>query len=109
MTDLENTIARSKVEINENWGAIISQVPMLNFKQEWGVKIIPPVAGAVARFTIHKDGEQVCSVYLDWFDRLGFCGQPYYELYPFEGEAKRYLLEETEELMTDISTVWESY
>jgi len=108
MLDYENIIARSKVESAEKWNDIISKVPMLNFKKEWDVKIIPPFAGAVVRFTINKDGVQVCSIYLDWYDRLGICGSPYYELYPFEYDTKRYSLEETKELIDDINTIWEA-
>jgi len=107
MLNYENIIARSKVESAEKWDNIISKVPMLNFKEKWDVKIIPPFAGAVARFTINKDGEQVCSVYLDWYNRLGIYGSPYYELYPFEDDIKRYSLEETKELMEDINNIWE--
>jgi len=104
--DYHDTIRRSDVEHNENWNKIIPEIPTLKFKQEWDVKIIPPFAGAIIRFMIFKEGVQVCSVYLDWYDRLGMCGEPYYELYPFENDVKRYSLNETEELLKDIEDLF---
>jgi hypothetical protein len=102
----KDTIKRFEVESLEKWKDIIDEVPSLRFKSEWDVKIIPPFSGAVARFFILKDGKQVCSVYLDWHDRLASVGQPYYELYPFEDDAKRYLLNEIDELMSDIDKLF---
>ncbi len=103
---VNSTIKRSEVESGEKWAEINKEIPTLNFKEEWNVKIIPPYSGAVARFIIIREDEMVCSVYLDWYDRLGCFGSPYYELFPFEDDIKRYSLTETDELMKDINELW---
>ena len=105
---MENYINRAKVEGHEKWKDLTKDIPIINFKSEWDVKIIPPFAGAVARFLIIKDNKRICSVYLDWYDRLGYVGEPYYELYPFEDDVKRYLLSETKELIEDIDSIWKN-
>lgn len=109
MLDLDAISKRSQVEISEKWDEIVKQIPTLNFKEEWNVKIIPPFAGAIARFHIIKNDVMVCSVYLDFYDRLGCYGEPYYELYPHEDDIKRYSLKETNELIGDIEKIWESH
>ena len=99
-------IKRIEVESEEKWDTICKSVPALNFKEEWDVKVIPPFGGAVTRFQIEKDGKFLCSVYLDWYDKLGCYGAPYYELYPWESDIKRYALTEVNELMADIETLF---
>jgi len=105
---MDNYLERAKIERDEKWNEILQQVPALNFDKEWGIKIIPPLAGAVARFHVEKDGKHLCSVYLDWYDKLGCVGEPYYELCPFENDTKRYLLNETEELINDIRELYQA-
>ena len=104
----EFNIKRYEVECQEKWKEIISQIPSLKFKKKWEVIIIPPFAGAVARFLIAKKGEHICSVYLDWYKRLGFCGgEPYYEIYPnLEGDTSRYTLNQTDELLKEIDKLF---
>lgn len=97
---------RYAIESQEKWRDICKKIPPLNFKKEWDVKIIPPFGGALARFTIDYNGKHI-SVYLDWYGRLGCMDEPYWELYPYEKDTKRYCLEETGELMKDIETVLE--
>lgn len=104
---MEAEMQRYMIESEEKWRQICEQIPPLNFKKEWNVKIIPPFCGAMARFTIDYKNNHV-SVYLDWYDRLGYVGQPYWELYPFDNDTKRYLLNETEELMKDIEAILET-
>ena len=92
---------RREVEWQENWREWWENAPKLKFKEEWEVKIIPPTQGAMIRFVVFK-GEKRVSVYLDTMDRLGCMGRPYFEIYPYEDDVKRYLLDETEEMMNDI-------
>ena len=108
MKSVENYIKREEVEVYEKWSKIRTETPSLNFDKEWDIKIIPPFGGAVARFLVFKNEEQICSVYLDWYENLGCFGEPYYELYPFEDDIKRYSLKETDELINDIRGMWES-
>lgn len=102
----DNFLNRLAIERKENWREICKSVPTLHFKPEWEVMIIPPFSGAMARFTVDYNGKHV-SVYLDWYSRLGYVNVPYYELYPFDGDIKRYYLNETEKLMKDIEAVLE--
>lgn len=103
---VKDTIARAELENGENWNDILKEVPILNFDKEWDIQIIPPFGGAVARFRVFKNGEQVCSVYLDWYERLAIFGEPYYELYPYEEDVRRYSLRETDELIEDIRKIY---
>lgn len=106
MTDMELEMQRLKIESQEKWKGICKQIPTLNFKKEWNVKIIPPFGGALVRFTVDYNGNHV-SVYLDWYSRLGCVDEPYWELYPWEDDVKRYGLTETNELLKDIEWVLE--
>jgi len=113
MNDFELEMQRGIIEGKEKWRELSQQIPPLHFKEEWDVKIIPPFAGAVARFNItYKD--KFVSVYLDWYERLGWFGSPYYELYDGE-DTIRYALNQTNEMMDDIdkilngSSVYELY
>jgi len=79
--DFDNAMLRSKIERNEEWDKWSKEIPFINFDKEWSIKIIPPFAGAIARFVV-KDGENIISVYLDCYDNLGCFGSPYWEMYP---------------------------
>lgn len=105
--DMELEMQRYTIESKEKWREIIKDIPKLKFKSEWEVKVIPPFGGALARFTVDYNGNHV-SVYLDWYGRLGCVEEPYWELYPIDGDTRRYYLNETEELLKDIETVLEN-
>lgn len=78
-----NRDKRNEVEIDENWGYWVDQIPYIRFREEYLVKIVPPFNGAIARYYI-KYKEQLVSVYLDCFDKLGISnGTPYWEIYSF--------------------------
>ena len=82
------------------------ELPALHFKPEWDVRIIPPFAGAMMRFTVEHNGRRV-SVYCDFFDHLGYFGAPYWEMYPMHGDASvpdvmRFPLEDTAGLIANI-------
>lgn len=82
------------------------EIPYLNFKPEWEVKILPPFGGAIIRFYIrHKDYPKmgIVSVYLDCYSLLGVMDGPYWEIYPNElGETSRVSLKDTEILIKKI-------
>jgi len=82
------TIARHEIEASEEWRKWIEQIPALQFKPEWCVKVIPPFGGAMARFWIDC-GEAHCSVYLDCHEAIGYYGSPYWEVYPVDGDVGR--------------------
>lgn len=77
------------------------KIPYIKFDPGWEVKVIPPFGGAVVRFLVNYKGNQV-SVYLDCYEMLGCMGQPYWEMYPYEEDVKRFYLNETDELINCI-------
>ena len=101
--DIELEMQRDIIEGKEGWKLISQQIPPLHFKEEWDVRIIPPFAGAVARFYIAYNNKFV-SVYLDWFDRLGMVGHPYYEIYDGE-DTIRYAFNQSDKMMNDINKI----
>jgi len=98
-------LKRAEVEREEEWGEKwIKEIPHLHFKQDWKVKIIPPFGGAIARFWIDK-GDNHVSVYLDCYDKLGYFGAPYWEVYPYEEDVYRVAMNDTDELLKIIAEV----
>lgn len=85
------------------------EIPYLNFPPDWQVKITPPFAGAVVRFRILSKGVMI-SIYLDCYDNLGnMGGKPYWEIYPYNGDVYRCLLNETEDLLKNIQYAIDNY
>lgn len=80
----------------------IEEIPGLIFSEDWEVQIIPPFAGAVIRFRI-KCGKAWVSVYLDCYDNLGICGEPYWEIYPYFDDIFRCSMKDTERLLSAIN------
>ena len=111
MLDFELESKRYDVESREKWREWCSKMPSLQFDPDWDVKIIPPYGGAMARFAIYRGDEYCCDVYFDVYSRLGWEMDdanepvPYFELYPWEGDCKRYYINEVDELMRDIKTI----
>lgn len=99
--EIEIIRKRAEIEIKEKWREITNDIPSLHFKSEWNVKIIPPSCNAIARFQVEYNGNWV-SVYLDFYDQLGFAQQPYYEIYDRKEEPLRFLLDDTENMMLEI-------
>lgn len=61
------------------------ELPYLQFRPDWQVKITPAFAGAVIRFRVRKattPGNLSVSVYFDGYENLGYGGEPYWEVYP---------------------------
>lgn len=100
MTD--SYINRAQVENDENWSEIIPQIPALQFPASWSVQIVPPFAGAMARFVVTK-GDARVSVYADFYERLGCFGQPHWEIYPAaSGGNERFAIGEADTLIAEI-------
>lgn len=94
-------IERYQIEADEDWRSICTQIPFLEFPWGWQIAIIPPFAGAVARFLVceKKNPKSRVSIYLDWFDNLGYVGEPYWEVHPVDGDCERCLLYEIDKLI----------
>lgn len=97
---------RRHVEKKEQWRALCKKMPFLDFPAGVSVKVIPPFAGAVARF-IMSNGEREISVYADFFDALDFYEEPYWEAYPINGDTFRCEINESELLVKTIMEEFE--
>lgn len=87
---------------------LLNDIPSLNFKKEWNVKIVPPFACAVVRFNVEYGGAKV-SVYLDVYSKLRYFkdGKHYCKIYPFvdvggSEDTKRYKMNDTKNLINSI-------
>jgi len=96
-------LKRANVERDEDWRGASAAAADLTFQSNWKVRIIPPWAGAMARFVVSK-GHKKVSVYFDTDDRLGIMGKkPYYEIYPAaDGDTARFTPDEADEMMLAI-------
>ena len=111
MEDLYSIISRGKIEQEEKWKDVCSQIyttKAFNFHNDWDVRIIPPFGGAFARFHVLKkdDSDKKVSVYLDMMDRLGCEGEPYWEAYNFTDDddtPSRFTMYDTDGLMAYIT------
>lgn len=97
---------RFKIEEGDKWRESIGQIPFIRFPADWQVQVIPPFGGAMARFRVRLPSGKEKSVYLDFYDRLGYCGHPYWEVYPYGDDVGRCSINETDELLQMI--VYES-
>lgn len=101
-TRMEKTkLARNYSESFESdkW---VNEIPYLNFKEDWDVKIIPPFGGAVIRFLVTKAGKNRVSIYLDCYSMLGSVDMPYWEVYPYDDDTFRCPMNDTKALMDAI-------
>jgi hypothetical protein len=89
---------RSSIETNDQWREWSERIPFIQFPPEWEVRIVPPYGGAVARFYV-RYGNNQCSVYLDCYDRLGYFGAPYWEVYPIDNDVARAPMEDVPGLL----------
>lgn len=87
------------------WKKWAKDIPSIKFPPHWNIKIIPPFAGAMCRFTVKRDNsENIISVYLDCYDTLGIMEEPYWEIHPSsDGDCQRFLMNDIEGLLQGIS------
>ena len=97
-------VARFSVERVEQWRKIAGEMPYLHFPRSWEVAVIPPFAGAVARFWVRKGAAHV-SVYADYYERLGCWSEPHWEIYPdADGDNARFsIATETPQMLAAIA------
>jgi hypothetical protein len=101
-------IKRYQIEAEEKWMEFAGTIPAFPLKPEWFVQMVPPFAGAMARFRIYltaetEKGAKHVSIYLDAYDALGCVGTPYWEVYPVNGDTERFSLLDTDGLIGSIS------
>ena len=92
------------------WDKWRQEIPYMDFHSDWLVRAIPPFHTGVIRYNIkHKEiPDSHVSIYLDCYDRAGCMGmQPYWELYPHDGDCFRCLMNETDDLIKAIHESFE--
>jgi hypothetical protein len=89
--------AQALIESKQEWRKWTKEIPFIPVKPDWMFKPLPPFGGAVARFNIGI-GEAWVSVYLDCYDKLGWVGEPYWEVYPVKGDTYRCSMNDVDEL-----------
>lgn len=52
--DMDTVVSRARIEEQSEWLQWIEKIPYIQFPAHWFVKVIPPFAGAMARFWVHK-------------------------------------------------------
>lgn len=81
-------------------------IPAFKIKPDWLIQIIPPFTGAIIRFRISRENfrnRQFISVYLDGYELLGYSGgNPYWEVYPVDGDTWRCAMDDIDGLMEGI-------
>ncbi len=77
------------------------KIPFINFPSDWEVRIVPPLHGAVIWFKVKKENV-LLSIYLDCYDHLSCVGEPYWEVYPVEGNEERFLMNDIDGLLEAI-------
>jgi hypothetical protein len=92
-----------KLAEQDQWQKWAKEIPCFSWPPEWKVKAVPPFGGAIIRYWIKTPKCDHVSVYLDCYDRLGYVGAPYWEVYPYDGDCFRCAMAETEELLKAIS------
>ena len=109
MFDIDNKwLLSSQVMTTFEYRKWASEMPAINFKEEWDVKMLPPFGGAVARFSIECNGKHI-SVYLDCYDMLACYGEPYWEMYPYEDDVARFPMADVKSLLAGTTrTGWAS-
>lgn len=102
--NMDETIARYKIEDSEKWRDFIKTMPYITFPADWQVAIIPPFGGAIARFRVKLPTGQERSVYFDAYEKLGYYGgEPYWEVYPYQGDIGRCDMDDVSTLLEMIA------
>ena len=98
-----------KTETAFEWRKWSKLIPYINWPSEWEVKAIPPFAMAVIRYKVRlKDNPEInVSIYLDCYDLLGFCGKPYWEIYPHKEDTYRCGMQQVDGLLRGITESFE--
>jgi len=100
---MNNVMERYELERQENWEAHARNMPFFKFPPGWEVQINPPTGGALARFRVKLPSGEIKSIYFDAHNRLGYFGEPYWEVYPYQGDVGRCAQDESERLIEMIA------
>jgi hypothetical protein len=104
---MNRTIERAKIESEEKWRDYVKSAPYINFPSKWDIQIIPPFAGAIMRFKVRYQDQEI-SVYADYHQSLGYFSNregieiPYWEIYPYFDDTYRCEISDTKTLIKKI-------
>lgn len=88
---------------DEKWRASVREFPFIQFPEGWLVQCIPPFSGAYARFRVQLPCGKKKSIYADFEERLGYFGEPYWEVYPYLGDVGRCAIKDVDDLLAMIA------
>lgn len=92
-TDLKiSSLEQYQFGHSEEWERWYREIPSIQLG-DYAITPMPPITGATARF--HVNG---LSIYLDCYSRLGAVPEPYWEVYPVDGDCARFVMEDTKSL-----------
>jgi len=91
-----------KDEYYREWA---KKIPAIQFPPSWQVQLLGPFGGAMVRFYVNNK----ISVYLDCNESLGYFGQPYWEIYPYDGDTLRIPMDDIEGLIKGIKQALKEY
>lgn len=84
-----------EVEKVFEWDKWRTEIPYIQWPSDWAVRAIPPFHVGVIRYNVTKPNTKIfTSIYLDCYDRSGCVGEPYWEVYPVDGDCERILMSE---------------
>lgn len=84
------------------WCGSIPFIPLEKLSK-YIVRAVPPFGCAVIRYVFkNPENDKYCSIYLDCYDSLGIVGEPYWEIYPYDDDVRRILMNEIDELVESI-------
>lgn len=103
MFDIEIYKSLGYLDNKMEWRKWMKEIPYIQFPSDLKVKAIPAFGGAIIRYQVADLEEKASvSIYLDCYDILGLVGEPYWEIYPHDGDTYRVLMNDTEELVLRI-------
>lgn len=105
---IEERMAAFEVERKLDLRGWVDKIPAIRFPSNWFVQVIPGFGGALARFRVtlsasEQEGDPVVSVYLDGFGTMGCMPEPYWEIYPYDGDVSRYDMDDVDGLLAGIA------
>lgn len=90
-------------EIAYEWRKWTEETPAIPMRDGWMMRPVPPIHVGVSRFQIEDEHGGWVSVYLDAYDRAGGVGEPYWEVYPINGDCRRHMMADVKELADTIA------
>ena len=94
----ELMVKRYEFEALAKWRELTFEMPFFSVPDGYQIAVTPPFAGADARFRIKRPDGVIISVYADFYNNLGTCEGPYWEVHPYMEHTGRCDINDTETL-----------